>query len=69
MVPQLTNLILNVQQLASVFECSTEKIKRKLRGQQLPGFKFGKNWFVRVEDLEKYLASAVESTCHLRRPQ
>ncbi|HYH00956.1 MAG TPA: helix-turn-helix domain-containing protein [Terriglobales bacterium] len=65
----LGDRILDVQQLAAFFDCSTEKIKRMLRSHQLPGFKFGKNWFVRVEDLERHLASAVESNSHLRRSQ
>ena len=62
-------ILLSVEQLAKVFGCSREKIKRMLRRQELPGFKFGKCWYVRVEDLEQKLASAVQSEGHLRRAQ
>lgn len=59
--------LLTVEQLASLFVCSTEKIKRMLRRGELPGFKFGKCWFVRSEDLERELKSEVHSERHLRR--
>lgn len=62
-------LLLSVEQLAEVFGCSKEKIKRMLRRKELPGFKFGKCWYVRVEDLERKLASEVHSDGHLRRSQ
>lgn len=59
--------LLTVEQLASLFVCSKEKIKRMLRRGELPGFKFGKCWFVRSEDLEQELKTEVHSERHLRR--
>jgi excisionase family DNA binding protein len=61
--------VLGVDQLATIFHCSTEKIKRMARQGALPAFKLGKVWYVREEDLERYLASQVHSSSHLRRDQ
>ena len=61
--------VLNVGAMAQLFKCSTEKIKRMARRGELPAFKFGKHWYVRQVDLERYLASRVESNRHLRRIQ
>ena len=55
--------------MAALFRCSTEKIKRMARRGELPAFKFGKHWYVRQVDLERYLADRVESKGHLRRIQ
>ncbi len=61
--------VLDVHDLAEIFNCSAEKIKRMARKGELPAFKFGKSWFVRPHDLERFLANAVESNRHLRRIQ
>jgi excisionase family DNA binding protein len=61
--------ILDVHDLAEIFKCSREKIKRMARRRDLPAFKFGKHWYVRLEDLERFLANQVESGSHLRRDQ
>jgi excisionase family DNA binding protein len=61
--------ILDVRDLAETFKCSREKIKRMARRGDLPAFKFGKHWYVRQEDLERFLANQVESGSHLRRDQ
>jgi excisionase family DNA binding protein len=61
--------ILDVDDLAEIFKCSREKIKRMARRGNLPAFKFGKHWYVRREDLERFLANQVESGSHLRRDQ
>ena len=61
--------ILDVHDLAEIFNCSREKIKRMARRGNLPAFKFGKHWYVRREDLERFLANQVESGSHLRRDQ
>ena len=61
--------VLGVAELAKIFHCSTESIKRKARSGELPAFKFGKFWYVREADLEQYLATTVHSNGHLRRDQ
>jgi excisionase family DNA binding protein len=61
--------VLGVKAIAAIFECSTEKIKRMARSGELPAFKFGKHWYLRQEDLERYLADRVQSSGHLRRIQ
>ena len=61
--------VLDIHDLAQIFNCSAEKIKRMARRGELPAFKFGKVWYVRPNDLERFLANRVESNCHLRRIQ
>ncbi|MGB9071569.1 MAG: helix-turn-helix domain-containing protein [Terriglobales bacterium] len=61
--------VLDVRDLAELFRCSREKIKRMARQGNLPAFKFGKHWYVRQDDLERFLANQVQSGCHLRRDQ
>lgn len=61
--------VLDVRDLAEVFKCSREKVKRMARRGDLPAFKFGKYWYVRQEDLERFLANQVQSGSHLRRDQ
>ena len=61
--------VLDVGDLAEIFKCSREKIKRMARRGNLPAFKFGKHWYVRQDDLERFLANQVQSGCHLRRDQ
>ena len=61
--------LLDVGAMAELFHCSTEKIKRMAREGELPAFKFGKHWYVRRVDLERYLTNRVESNRHLRRIQ
>ena len=53
--------VLDVDELAAFFRCSTEKIKRRARKRQLPAFKFGKSWYVREQDLHSFIERAVES--------
>ena len=61
--------VLDVQDVAEIFDCSREKIKRMARRGELPAFKFGKIWYVRPNDLERFLSNKVESNRHLRRIQ
>ena len=61
--------VLDVRDLAEIFKCSREKIKRMARRGDLPAFKFGKHWYVRQDDLERFLTNQVQSGCHLRRDQ
>lgn len=59
--------VLGVDDLARIFSCSNEKIKRQCREGKLPAFKFGKSWHVREADLELHLSHALDSKRHLRR--
>ncbi len=61
--------VLGVSELAAMFHCSTESIKRLARKGVLPAFKLGKFWYVREEDLEQHLGSTINSNSHLRRDQ
>jgi len=58
----LLGRVLGVEELAAFFGCSTENIKRRARNRELPAFKFGKFWYVREEDLHRYIQCAVDST-------
>jgi excisionase family DNA binding protein len=64
-----TNPVLDVDDIARLFRCSREKVKRMARAGELPAFKLGKCWYVRRNDLERFLAHKVESSCHLCRIQ
>jgi len=64
-----TGKVFDLRDLAEMFQCSREKIKRMARQRDLPAFKFGKCWYVRQEDLERFLANQVQSGSHLRRDQ
>jgi excisionase family DNA binding protein len=61
------NRVFGVDELAVFFGCSTEKIKRRARNRELPAFKFGKSWYVREQDLERYIEQAVASNLRLDR--
>jgi excisionase family DNA binding protein len=61
--------VLDVCDIAEIFKCSREKIKRMARRGELPAFKFGKHWYVRKDDLERFLTGRVELRRHLRRVQ
>lgn len=61
--------ILDVGNIAELFNCSREKVKRMARSGELPAFKFGKRWYVLRGDLEHFLSDKVESNRHLRRIQ
>lgn len=61
--------ILDIDDLAELFHCSREKLKRMARSGELPAFKFGKSWYVRADDLERLLSDKVQSSRHLRRIQ
>ncbi len=41
--------MLDIHDLAIMFGCSAEKIKRMVRRRELPAFKFGKVWYMRPE--------------------
>jgi excisionase family DNA binding protein len=53
--------ILGVDELAILFRCSTEKVKRLARAREIPAFKIGKSWFVREQDLERHIDHVLAS--------
>ena len=61
--------VLDIDDIAELFHCSREKVKRMARSGELPAFKFGKRWYVLRDDLEHFLSDKVESNRHLRRIQ
>ena len=61
--------VLDIGDIAKLFNCSREKVKRMARSGELPAFKFGKRWYVLRNDLERFLSDKVESSRHLRRIQ
>jgi excisionase family DNA binding protein len=61
--------VLDIDDIAELFNCSREKVKRMARSGELPAFKFGKHWYVLRNDLERFLSDKVESNRHLRRAQ
>lgn len=61
--------VLDMADVAELFKCSREKVKRMARSGELPAFKFGKHWYIRRDDLEHFLADRVELKGHLRRIQ
>ena len=61
--------VLDVGDVAEIFQCSREKIQRMARRGELPAFKFGKHWYLRKDDLERFLSGRVELNGHLRRIQ
>jgi excisionase family DNA binding protein len=60
---------LSAGDVAKIFKCSRETIKRMARRGELPAFKFGKHWYLRKDDLERYLSSRLELRGHLRSIQ
>lgn len=50
---------LNVSDVASIFRCDPETVKRQARNGKLPGFKFGKSWLFRMCDLDNMINAAV----------
>lgn len=59
--------ILDVDEIAALFDKSRETVKRLLRLGKLHGFKFGGSWFIREADLQFDIRHALESGRHLRR--
>jgi len=47
--------VLDMFDVAELFKCSREKVKRMARSGELPAFKFGKHWYIRRDDLERFL--------------
>ena len=43
--------VLDIGDIAELFNCSREKVKRMARSGELPAFKFGKRWYFLRNDL------------------
>ncbi|HUN86767.1 MAG TPA: helix-turn-helix domain-containing protein [Terracidiphilus sp.] len=50
---------LTVSDVAKLFRCDPETVKRQARSRKLPGFKFGKAWFFRPRDIEAMIDHAI----------
>ena len=50
-----TKKALDIADVAAMFKCSRENIKRMARRGELPAFKFGTRWYVFEEDLERVI--------------
>ena len=53
--------ICDVRQLADYFRCDEETIKRRARSGKLPGFKFGKSWHFRWQDINRMIDAAIQA--------
>ena len=51
--------LLTVNEVAQLFRCDPETVKRQARTRKLPGFKFGKAWFFRPRDIEAMIDNAI----------
>ena len=52
---------LDVSELSAYFRCDPETVKRHARSGKLPGFKFGKSWFFRLQDIDCMIDSAIHT--------
>jgi hypothetical protein len=50
---------LTVSEVAKLFRCDPETVKRQDRSRKLPGFKFGKAWFFRPRDIDAMIDGAI----------
>lgn len=51
--------LFTVSDVARLFRCDPETVKRQARTGKLPGFKFGKSWFFRMNDIDSMINAAV----------
>jgi len=56
---QNDSVFLTVTEVAELFRCDSETVKRQARSRKLPGFKFGKAWFFRSRDIEGMIDDAI----------
>ena len=47
--------LLQPVEVAKIFRCSPEKIRRLLRNKILPGYKIKDNWLIEPKEVKKYL--------------
>jgi len=55
--------LFTVSEVADLFRCDPETVKRQARAGNLPGFKFGKSWFFRMRDIDDMIDGAIGSAC------
>jgi hypothetical protein len=53
--------LFTVSELAAIFRCDPETVKRQARNGKLPGFKFGKSWFFRMRDIDGMIDTAISA--------
>lgn len=53
--------LFTVSEVANLFRCDPETVKRQARAGKLPGFKFGKSWFFRMQDINGMIDCAIAS--------
>ena len=53
--------LLDVSELAAYFRCDPETVKRRARTGKLPGFKSGKSWFFRWQDINGMIDAAIQA--------
>jgi hypothetical protein len=53
--------LFDVSELAAYFRCDPETVKRQARCGKLPGSKFGKSWFFRLQDINGMIDTAIHS--------
>ena len=54
--------LFDVRELAAYFRCDPETVKRQARSGRLPGFKFGKSWYFRLQDIAGMIDTAIHAT-------
>lgn len=60
---------LSVAEVARLFHCHPETVKRRARRHELPAFKFGRRWFFPRAELSRWINDELFSKCHLRRDE
>jgi excisionase family DNA binding protein len=53
--------LFTVSEVATFFRCDPETVKRQARNGKLPGFKFGKSWFFRLQDINGMIDTAIHA--------
>ena len=68
-LPVLGERLLDVDEMAALFKCSRETVKRWCREGKIPAFKIQKAWFARYSDIVQCVEDRVQSAGHLRRSE
>jgi len=55
--------LLSVEDVAVVFRCNPETVKRQARAGKLPGFKFGKSWLFNLQSINEMVNARFEASC------
>jgi Helix-turn-helix domain len=59
--------VLTVGEVAAFFRCDPETVKRQARRGRLPGFKFGKFWYFRQQDIDNMIDTELASAREEKR--